>query len=357
MSLFPIAIIFAMKTTRMTLLGLFTAAIATAFVSLALCPISASAAEDKGKEQNPKGKVYVASVKGGAKIRVGDKIESLSAKSTYLAEGTLIETDSDSSVSLVFSNGTSVTLEPNTRIEVKQMTQEAFTPTQGDSQVEPSISKMQLVVAFGAVSLSTSQLVAGSSMTVRTSDATVNVRSGSMVIEAAENSTKVSLLTGEATVQAGTTNLGGSAIGPGDQAVVRQGALGQPTAPEVAKIPAPEKTKLDDQVAVATMAKKTVYFAVKEVAPGTTLASGTSGGGTAGTGPETSGAGAQAAAGSTDGRITAFDGNSAPSTASTFASSTPFREIVAVPVVPAQLPVNFTVSPATLPAPGNDGGG
>jgi hypothetical protein len=82
------------------------------------------------------------------------------------------------------------------------------------------------------------------------------------------------------------------------------------------------------------MAKKTVYFEVKEKKDSFANLSPNA---------QASGEGT-AAPGGTDGSpVSAFDGNTATNT-----SSVSVGEIVVVPTVPTELPVQFTVSPATI---------
>jgi hypothetical protein len=107
---------------------------------------------------------------------------------------------------------------------------------------------------------------------------------------------------------------------------------------------------LDDKVAMACMAKRSVYFEVRErtvtenQAPGSNTETGEqNGGGTQGGGTSTSS--------SSGTPVTAFDGTTSGG------SGIVLREIVPVEILPITLPVEFTVSPARLvtitPPPGS----
>jgi len=306
------------------------------------------------KKANPTSKVYVADVSGEASIDTGDALEDLGKRSVYTVEGTIIETkkpanDADRSKyfsTMVYSNGTGAFFDADTRVEVKKFMQEPFTPNRSDVDVEPSISQTQAFLARGTVGLCTSKLVAGSNMNYQTPHGSVNVRGRKIVIEAGPDITKVSMLEGDSTVKGGSADLGGQTIKAGEQAIIRRGAPGQPAQVQIQAIPAAELPKLDDKVAMACMAKKTVYFEVRE----RTITNDRSGEGAA---SESTGGGGGAGAGSEDtgGGITAFNGNSGG------ASSVTIREIVPVEIVPTVLPTQFTVSPARIQTPGRGPGG
>lgn len=298
----------------------------------------------QAKRKNPASKVYVADVGGEAMIDTGETVEDLSKRSVYTAEGTVIETkkpekESDRSryfSTMVYSNGTGAFFDADTRVEVRRFAQEPFQPNRTDVEVEPSISQTQAFVARGAVGLCTSKLVAGSVMNYQTPLGSVNIRGRKVVIEAQNDVTKISMLEGDSTVRGGPQDLGGHTIHAGEQAIIRRGAPGQPNIVQIMPIPPAEAPALDDKVAMACMAKKTVYFDVKETPTEGSDRGDSAAGGNAGSGDGNSG-------GTPNGPISVFDG-------STDTSGTT-REIIPIEVVPINLPTEFTVSPATLGSP------
>jgi hypothetical protein len=293
--------------------------------------ICAPAFAQGGKKANPASKMYISDVSGEALIDTGERIEDVSKRSVYNAQGTIIETKKPTSdadrekyfSTMVYSNGTGAFFDADTRVEVRRFAQEPFTPTRTDIEVEPSISQTQAFVSRGTVGLCTSKLVAGSNMTYQTPHGSVNIRGRKLVIETHEDVTKVSMIDGDSTVRAGPNDVGGHTVHAGEQAVIRRGAPGQPNAIEVIKIPRTEMPLLDDKVAMACMAKRTVYFDVRERKADSADGDGVSG------------------------AVTAFDGSGNAVT----------REIVPIEIVPANLPVQFTVSPATILTPGQTGPG
>ncbi len=312
---------------------------------------STEAVAQGGKKPNPASKVYVADVSGEAIIDTGDALEDLGKRSVYSAEGTVIETKnppagSDRSkhfTTMVYSNGTGAFFDADTRVEVKRFMQEPFTPNRSDVDAEPSISQTQAFVARGTVGLCTSKLVAGSNMNYQTPHGSVNIRGRKVVIEAAQNVTRISMLEGDSTVKGGLSDLGGQTIKAGEQALITKGAPGQPAQIQIQKIPEAELPQLDDKVAMACMAKKTVYFEVRERQV-TGDRAGEDVAVTAGTGDGSDGS-------TGGGSVTAFNGNSGG------ASSVTIREIVPVQVIPVVLPTQFTVSPARIQNPGRGPGG
>lgn len=307
----------------------------------AFLAVSATTAHAQRKKSNPASKVYVSDVSGETMIDTGENIEEVAKRSVYSVEGTVIETKRPESKAdrsrtystMVYSNGTGAFFDSDTRVEIKKFLQEPFSPNRADIENEPSISQTHAFVSRGAVGLCNSKLVAGSTMSYQTPLGSVNIRGRKVVIETDSSVTKISMLEGESTVRAGPMDMGGHLVRAGEQAVIRPGAPGQPNQIQVIKIPSSEIGALDDRVAMACMAKKSVYFEVKE--------------------KKDDGSSAPAAAESpgttptTDTAVTAFD--SAQTTPPTV------REIVAVEVTPVTAPVELTLSVSRVenpPAPG-----
>jgi hypothetical protein len=307
-------------------------------IALILVSWPARLAQAQDNKKNPASKVYISDVSGEAQIDTGENIQDLNKRSVYSASGTVIETkkaerEEDKTKiysTMVYSNGTGAFFDHDTRVEVKKFVQEPFTPNRTDMEVEPSISQTQAFVARGTVGLCTSKLVAGSNMTYRTPHGQINIRGRKVVIESGDRQTKISMIEGESTVRAGSLDMGGQTLHAGEQAIIRPGVAGGPGIIEISRIPPVEVGQLDDKVSMACMAKKTVYFEVKERQNSN----------------EPAGESGDSAP------ITAFDGNSATSNTTSSTINRGPGEIVAVPVVPTELPVQFTISPAKIIKPG-----
>ncbi|MCW5549848.1 MAG: hypothetical protein KIT44_12860 [Opitutaceae bacterium] len=228
-------------------------------VSIVLGLLCTSTLQAQSRKKNPTSKVYVAEVSGTAQIDTGETIDDLTKRSVYNAQGTVIETKEDSTNAMVWSNGTGIYFDPNTRLEVKRFVQEPFVPNRKDMEVEPSISRTDTFLPRGTVGLCTSKLVAGSTMTYNTPHASVRLKGRKAVIEVNGDETKVSLLEGDITVRAGERDRGGQVLQQGQQAIIRlDGSI------TIQPIPAAEMRGLDDKVAMACMARKSVYFDTKD---------------------------------------------------------------------------------------------
>ena len=335
------------------------------YVAVVLCStlLGTSIAYAQGKKKNPTSKIYVADLNGEAQIQTetksGERIDNLAKKSAYNAQGTIVETKSKANNSIVFSNGTGAFFAEDTRVEIRRFEQEPFTPNRTDMDVEPSISHTSAFVARGAVGLSTSKQVAGSSMIYSTAQGSVNVRGGKVVIEAGDGETKISMIEGESSVKGGSLDLGGRTLKEGEQAIIRRSAPGRENAIQIIKIPDSERPRLEEKVTLAFMAKRTVYFDVRErvVSDGNSAAEQS---GDAAAEPSGDGAAEQSGDGSEPsanegGALTVFEvpdvpGNRstpisfAPRTASVTQSASPListvTEIVPIEVVPVAPPTS-----------------
>ncbi len=274
--------------------------------AVAICA-SASLAHAQSKKKSPTSKFFVADLNGEAQVDTGDRIDDLEKKSVYNAQGTIIQTKEKSNYAMVYSNGTGIYFDPSTRVHVKKFEQEPFKPNRTDMETEPSISQTQAVVDTGTVGLCTSKLVAGSNMNYQTPFGTLNMRGRKAVIEVKDDTTTFSMVEGDSSIRSGELDMGGHTVHEGEQAIVKKGVDGQPNQVTIQDIPKDQKQRIQDKVTQACLARKTVYFEVGVKRP---------------------------------------DGTYGPATA--FDSDSTDQEIVAVPVVPASLPTQFTISASNI---------
>ena len=245
------------------LLYLSTPALWLCAVTMFVMAVSPLQAEGSGKKKNPTSKVYVADMEGESSINTGDKIDDLTKKSVYSAEGSTIETKPDANSSLVLSNGTGMFLDPDTKLEMKRFLQEPFNPNRTDMEVEPSVSQTSAFLSRGSIGLCTSKMVAGSTMTYNTPQASIAIRGRKVVVECSGNTTTVSLMEGDVTIRGDLTG-GGESLKPGQQAVITRNSPSEPPTITIRDIPADQKEALGNKVNMACMARKTVYFTVEE---------------------------------------------------------------------------------------------
>lgn len=289
-------------------------------LSLAVLMIVAPSAfgqRQLGKKKGPTSKIYLAEAIGDSEIQTGDKIYAARQATAFDAPGTVIETKAGAHNAFVYSNGTGMFVDENTRVEIARFVQEPFRPDRNspaEAQFEPSISQSDVHVVHGAVGICTSQLISGSSMSYSTPQAIVNIRGGKVSIQAKADETIIDLLAGDITVRGGSKDIGGQILRPGERAVVRTVSAGLPAIVTISQIPPEAIQASDERVSVACNAKKTVTFEIidKKAAEG-------------------------------------LDASPEPASADAAAGAEGTQEIVARPTVPAAPPVNIVISPDRLP--------
>ena len=228
--------------------------------------VPSAPAQTSAKRKSPTSKFYVAEVEGFAQVNTGEKIEDLTEKSVFDAEGTVIETKPDSQNSLVMSNGVGINFAPDTKLIVKRFLQEPFQPNRTDLESEPSVSQTKTTLARGAVGICSGKLIAGSSMVYDTPHGSVNILSQSVQkasMEISDDTTTITLFEGAITLR-GDNMAGGEALKPGQQAVIRKRGVNQPPEITISDIPPAQQQRLEDMVNSACQARKKVYFDTAE---------------------------------------------------------------------------------------------
>ena len=234
--------------------------------SLVLVVPYSHAQRQLGKKKGPTSKLYLAETKGDGEVTNEGRTFAPKQATAFDAPGTVLETKANSYQAFVYSNGTGMFVDENTRVEVDRFVQEPFRPDRDlNAPAEPSISQSDVFVARGQVAICTGTLVSGSTMNYSTPHAAVNIRGGKIAIRSDGDTSTVYLLDGDATVKSGTKDVGGTLLKPGEQAVIRPGPTGQPPSITVGPIDRDVMSSLDEKVNVACNAKKTVTFEAIEV--------------------------------------------------------------------------------------------
>lgn len=270
-----------------------------------------------GKKKGPTSKIYLAEAIGDSEIQTGEKIYAARQATAFDAPGTVIETKAGAHNAFVYSNGTGMFVDENTRVEIARFVQEPFKPDRNspaETPFEPSVSQSDVYVVHGAVGICTSQLISGSSMTYSTPQAVVNIRGGKVSIQTNADETIIDLLAGDITVRGGSKDVGGQILRPGERAVVRTASAGLPAVVTISQIPPEAIQASDERVSVACNAKKTVTFEIID---------------------------RKAAEG--------LDAPPGPASADDAAGAEGTQEIVVKPTVPAAPPINIVISPDRLP--------
>jgi hypothetical protein len=281
---------------------------------LSIAVPSSFAQRKLGTKKGPTSKIFVAEINGDTQIQSGEKIYTAKQATAFDAPGTVIETKANSHNAIVYSNGTGMFVDENTRVEIGTFVQEPFQPDRDatlDQPYEPSVSNSNVYVPHGAVGICTSRLVSGSLMLYATPHGSINIRGGKVSIESRADETYIDLLDGDVTVRSNGKDVGGQILRPGERAIIKPSAIpgGEPSI-TIQPIPQDSLKVSDERVEMACNAKKTVTFAAIDRPSG-----------------QTGDAGNEAAG----------------------AEGDPDQEIVAKPTVPGTPPTNIVISPDRLP--------
>ena len=285
---------------------------------------------------SPVGKMVVTNIEGSATISTSDTLQNMQERGVYDVAGTVIETraneDPDATdegfITVVLSNGVAFYLEPGTRIEIREFTQGAFNPSRTDMDLEPSISSTRVFLNRGLLAISTSEMLPGSSLVLETPHGTINIRGRQAVVQIDATSTRVAMFEGGSTIQPGANAGSGTSSRPlqaGEEILIQADSAGQAPGMTVSSIPQNQATPFSDRIAMASIARRMVYF---ETVTSTV--------GPASIGLPSVGSATRQATAQNQGSpyVSAF--------------SQPTQQIVPVIVVPVNLPVQFTVSPSRL---------
>jgi Uncharacterized protein conserved in bacteria len=189
---------------------------------LVLLTASGASAAITNRQNNLLGKFFVSSVEGEVMCVSDGRIFNLKKGDSIMARGTIIETKAKSNVTMVFSNGTGVYTDENTRFEIEKFDQEFFAPN-NNLKVEPSNSSTLVALSTGRVVISTPRLLSGTTMVYKTAHAAVGIRGEKILIEADEKQTHVAMIAGNATVN--VRNPDGTFVSIGKRLVTGQEAF------------------------------------------------------------------------------------------------------------------------------------
>ncbi len=145
------------------------------------------------------GKFYVSNVSGSATCIVDGRILDLKKGDTLMARGAVVHTAAGATATLVFSNGTAVYTDENTRFEIASFDQEFFSPN-NNLRIEPSTSSTLVQLASGRVVISTPRLQSGTSMIYETALAQTRIRGTKVIVETSDQHSRTVVIEGEANV-------------------------------------------------------------------------------------------------------------------------------------------------------------
>jgi len=240
------------------------------------------------------GKVYVAEITGGVAYTVAGGRQELKKGISLPVQGARNETTPAAHVVLVYSNGTSLYVDEKTVIQIAKFEQKPFPKGIDTTVTEPSVSHTVGRITQGRIIITTNKLMTGTTMIYMTPHAQVKIRGHEVVIEVYDRESRIYVVNGEVTVSPVGASAGGLGvvIHSGQEAVVTDSSVSTSDKIQVLPIDQSYLDSIASQLAAGERAQKIVVF-------------------------ET---------------VTGADGS----------------EIQANPVVPSNLPVQMTVSPATL---------
>ncbi|HEY4247669.1 MAG TPA: FecR domain-containing protein [Lacunisphaera sp.] len=217
----------------------------------------------------PTSKIYFSEAQGeSAIVSHGVTYTAQQAKS-FEAPGTVIETKEKSRDAFVYSNGTGIVMEQNSRLQVDHFTQERFqsnSPTRTNPEIEPSVSHSDVRLTQGAIGICTNQLANGTTMVYSTPQAEIRIRRGRLSIDASAGETIVDLLEGDVTVSVDAPAKQSQVLHPGDRAIIHAAKNGLPATITISQTPKDSLQGLDERTTVACNAKKTVFFDANDAA-------------------------------------------------------------------------------------------
>jgi hypothetical protein len=171
---------------------------------------------------------YVAALSGTVECRA-EKITELKKGDVINARGASVRTKDKSTVTIVFSNHTSIFVQENTDFRIEKFDQEPFAPN-NNLLIEPSNSQLVVFVRLGQLVVSTPQLLSGTRIVFESPQAAcyvVNDQSGGekAFLQVSPSQTHFAMITGMGLVkireQDGTLGSIGTRVPANQQAFVR----------------------------------------------------------------------------------------------------------------------------------------
>lgn len=144
---------------------------------------------DEGKEGN----IHVIKVKGAPTlVDEGDKSTTELKEGVYVKQGHVIKTGKGEQAVLLFSNGTVITIEPNSTFSIDKFLQVPFDSTKVDyakAKNEPSISQTKVTVSEGSIVGDVAKLNKGSTFNIGTPVGVAGIRGTTIRITVTKTST------------------------------------------------------------------------------------------------------------------------------------------------------------------------
>lgn len=206
------------------------------------------------------GQLYIAGVKGDSTAQTGQRLVDLKPNTQFVARGLVIETKPHAEDTLVLSNGTAMFIGNDSRLDVNHFQQQKFNGNSYPPEGEPSISTSSFSIPRGFVGVCAGNQAAGSSMSFTTPLASVAMHGGMVAIQSNDNETIVYALKKDATINTGPNNPAGSVLPQGQKAVITRNPDGSAGPVLISPIDGRQALALNTSVGMACEARKLVLF-------------------------------------------------------------------------------------------------
>lgn len=201
------------------------------------------------------GRIYVAEAKGEVRVIEGKTTSEARQTMSFEASGRSIETGVNARGSMALSNGTAISLDQRSQLEIRKFEHQPLAPGSAASTQEPSPSFTSAFLHRGSVAIFTPPLQPDTIMTYETPHAVITVKGRRLVLTVEAEQTVVYVVDGNATVAAKAAS---SPVSVKTGGMITLDASG--TEPAVSQISAGSLPNLEVQLAYASNAQDTVAF-------------------------------------------------------------------------------------------------
>lgn len=203
------------------------------------------------------GSAFVHTLRNGARLLANGKILDANEGSLVGANGLEIECPKGAFACIVLSNRTAIVVLENSKLRVDKFAQDMLFKSDITSDLEPSVSATRITLLHGKTQICQPALRAQSTFEIASQFAAISSRIRRATMEAAPNKLAISLLEGNAALDAGKSKMD---IFGRQKALVEKRADGLVLAPEYIPMRATEETKLNTEFTPCKVAASGVDF-------------------------------------------------------------------------------------------------
>ena len=203
------------------------------------------------------GSAIVHTLRGGARLLANGKILDAKEDALVGANGLEIDCPKGAFACIVLSNRTAIAVFENSKLLVDKFAQDMLFKSDITSDLEPSVSATHITLLHGRAQICQPALRAQSTFEIASQFAAISSRMRRAIMEAAPNKLAISLLEGNAVLDAGNAK---TDIFGRQKALVEKGSDGVVLSPEYIPMRATEETKLNAEFTPCKVAASGVDF-------------------------------------------------------------------------------------------------